>query len=408
MAYYHCSPTSGLTVLEPRKPDVFDKAKSVYMTTSLPMALLYGIRNFEYTYGYTKAGQIYYEEYFPDALRILYQNKCASLYLCDPIETDNTNIPNEAVSKETVPVVEETTIPNVYEALLEQERLGALIIRRHNEIPPRMLKWIEDTEADVIREKNLLQEAGPMADYMKMHYPSSWAIVEREARRSSMYEELTTLMASINVPWAVCGGDAIDLFMGRQTRFHKDIDVAALWDDREKIIQGFLDAHWRVFEPDGGLLREICSLGEDLRTEDNLWCIRPETVSYTIVRHHDNYYEISTDRENQDILDYVEVLFNRVMNGQFLYKRNPSICLDNYLYHSESGIPYLAPEMVLLYKSIFVRYTNSPEETHRIMVENYRHDFDVAVEKMTKEQRQWLENALLCSYPHGHEWIGEL
>ena len=60
MAYYHCSPTSGLTVLEPRKPDVFDKAESVYMTTSLPMALLYGVRNFEYTYGYTKDGQIYY------------------------------------------------------------------------------------------------------------------------------------------------------------------------------------------------------------------------------------------------------------------------------------------------------------------------------------------------------------
>ena len=223
-----------------------------------------------------------------------------------------------------------------------------------------------------------------------------------------MYQELKRLMESIGVRWAVCGGDAIDLFVGKQTRLHKDIDVAVLWDDREQIIQGFLDMKWRVFEPDGGLLREIRSLSEDLRTEDNLWCIRPGTDSYTIVRHHDNYYEISTDREDQDILDYVEVLFNRVMNGQFLYKRNPSIYLDNYLYHSESGIPYLAPEMVLLYKSIFVRYTNSPEEAHRIMVENYRHDFDVAAEKMTMEQRQWLENALLCSYPNGHEWIGKL
>lgn len=80
MIYYHCSPTAGLTVLEPRRPEAFDKPRRVYMTTSLPMALLYGVRNFEYTYGYTRDGRIYYEEYFQDALRILYRGKQASLY----------------------------------------------------------------------------------------------------------------------------------------------------------------------------------------------------------------------------------------------------------------------------------------------------------------------------------------
>ena len=124
--YYHCSPVSGLTLLQPQKPQHFDKDALVYMTTSLPMALMYGIRNFEYTYGYTKDGQIYYEEYFPDALRILYEGKSASLYECAPPETEQTQIPNEVVSRLPVRICREIPIPDVMQALLEQEQMGAL------------------------------------------------------------------------------------------------------------------------------------------------------------------------------------------------------------------------------------------------------------------------------------------
>ena len=87
MAYYHCSPTAGLKLLEPRKPEFSGKPAMVYMTTLLPMALMYAVQNYEYSYGYTKEGQIYLDEYFPDALEILYRGKTASLYLCEPETT---------------------------------------------------------------------------------------------------------------------------------------------------------------------------------------------------------------------------------------------------------------------------------------------------------------------------------
>lgn len=180
MEYYHCSPTAGLTILEPRKPEAFEKPSRVYMTTSLPMALMYGVRNFEYTYGYTREGQIYFEEYFPNALEILYRGKHASLYLCAPEQVETTNIPNEAVCAAAVPIVGEVVIPDVWEALLEQQRLGALVIRRYEELSPRMLAWIRDAEAKEIRKRNLLHTGGAMAEYMKRHYPESWAMVERE------------------------------------------------------------------------------------------------------------------------------------------------------------------------------------------------------------------------------------
>ena len=178
MPYYHCSPTAGLTVLEPRKPETFEKPARVYMTTLLPMALMYSIQNYEYTYGYTKEGQIYLDEYFPNELEILYRGKSASLYVCDPKSTESTKIPNEAVSEEAVPVIQEIHIPDAMEALLEQERLGNLIIRKYHALPDGALEWIRKTQAEIIRKNDLIHIPGPMADYYRTHYPDSWAIVQ--------------------------------------------------------------------------------------------------------------------------------------------------------------------------------------------------------------------------------------
>lgn len=184
MEYYHCSPVGGIAVLQPGKPEAFEKPASVYMTTLLPMALMYGIRNYEYTYGYTGEGRIYLEEYFPDALEVLYRGKSARLYLCAPQSVVPGRIPNEVISETAVPVIGETVIPDVCEALLEQERLGTLVIRRYHQLSPGKLEWIRRVEADTILKKDLLNKNSPMADYYRTHYPRSWemAAAEREER----------------------------------------------------------------------------------------------------------------------------------------------------------------------------------------------------------------------------------
>jgi len=185
MSYYHCSPTPGLTVLRPGKPKGFDKPARVYMTTLLPMALMYAVQNYEYTYGYTKDGQIHLDEYFPNALEILYRGKSASLYLCDPKSTQTTQIPNEAVSEAPVPVIRETYIPDALEALLEQQQLGTLVIRRYHELPEEMLRWIRKVETDCIRKANLLNTPGPKADYYRTHYAESWSLAAQEDNAKS-------------------------------------------------------------------------------------------------------------------------------------------------------------------------------------------------------------------------------
>lgn len=176
MTYYHGSPTGGLTLLQPSVTKFFGKPKQVCMTTLLPMALFYLVRNFEYAYGYTKAGQIFYEEYFPDALREIYGGKSGWLYICAPEEAVRTEIPNEAVSAKPVPVTSAVFVPDAYEALLEQERAGALCISRYETLSAESLQWIRQAEAEEIRSRRLWEQESPMAAYMRRHYPESWAL----------------------------------------------------------------------------------------------------------------------------------------------------------------------------------------------------------------------------------------
>lgn len=227
MTYYHCSPMQGLRVLEPQRPKSFDKPAGVYLTTMLPMALMYGVRNYEYTYGYTREGRIYYEEYFPNALEVLYRGKRASLYVCQPKTVTTTAIPNEAVSPEPVAVLEEIMIADVCEALLEQERLGALVIRRYEELSKGMLEWIRKAEAEEIRKRNLIHLGGSMADYIRMYYPESWNIVEAE--EGHLYYHGTPIMGLTHLePRSVRDGKPVIYLSGSFT-----YALLYLWDEEK-------------------------------------------------------------------------------------------------------------------------------------------------------------------------------
>lgn len=178
---YHASPTAGLTVLQPSVTEFFGKSRQVCLTRLKAMALMYGIRHFEYTYGYGKAGKLFYEEYFPNALEELYRGKCASLYACSWREgMETTQIPNEVVSAVPVAVEKEVFIPDVWEALLDEERNGALEIVRWSSLSGQSREWIVRAEMREILEAGLLGQDSPRARYMREKYPESWALALNE------------------------------------------------------------------------------------------------------------------------------------------------------------------------------------------------------------------------------------
>lgn len=182
MRLYHGSPVAGLAALVPSLSPYFGKPRQVCLSGCKPMALLYGIRNFEYTYGFSKDGRLQYVEYFPDALEELYRGKAASLYLCSRQERmQTTDIPNEFVSAETVPVEAEIQVPDLCAALLEEERAGTLEIIRWHSLTADRRAWITAVEKNEILKAALLAAPdSPRARYMMDKYPESWAAARLE------------------------------------------------------------------------------------------------------------------------------------------------------------------------------------------------------------------------------------
>jgi hypothetical protein len=44
-------------------------------------------------------------------------------------------------------------------------------------------------------------------------------------------EQVAQLLRGVEIPWWIAGGWALDLFMGRQTRAHNDIEISVFRGD---------------------------------------------------------------------------------------------------------------------------------------------------------------------------------
>ena len=175
-------------------------------------------------------------------------------------------------------------------------------------------------------------------------------------------------------PWAVCSGWAIDLFLNCVTRPHKDVDFAVLRKDQLKIQEHLLSRSWTLEKAVKGQLLSW-QVGEWINLPiHTIWCKHPKASP-----------------------DFVELLFNEVDEVNFHFRRDTSITLpvEKMIVSSPSGIPILAPEIVLLYKSKNVE--TSP----------YVGEFKKVLPKLSDDARDWFAMALKKSYTN-HVWLEDL
>lgn len=202
------------------------------------------------------------------------------------------------------------------------------------------------------------------------------------------------LLQDVPITWAICGGFAIDLFLGKETRAHGDIDICVFEKERETISKYMLQNDWQVYEFRGN--GKVRLQNEDLSSEPgrNLMCTKDtcELVKFYPCEE-DNllWYEFFHTGLKQ--LDYLEFLFNISMEDAFIFDKSKGIKRElskAILYHE--GIPYLAPEIVLLYKA-----SNADNA-------EYQYDFEQAYLHMHEEQKSWFLQGLDTLYPAGHKW----
>ena len=211
----------------------------------------------------------------------------------------------------------------------------------------------------------------------------------------NVINELIQFLRTMGMDYAICGGSAIDLFVGRKTRAHKDLDVAVYWENRDEIVRYMLDSEWELYEPTRSrYLHKIVAPETQKREKSNIWCVKKDNASYRFTERENYLFDALFDGTEQTELNFIEFLFNKRDEKFFYYARNERIkrALPAAILKT-SDICYLAPEIVLLYKSTAAGKAE------------YQMDFDNAYPHMHEEQISWLMNALMTMNPDGHRWL---
>lgn len=216
---------------------------------------------------------------------------------------------------------------------------------------------------------------------------------------NNLVTETNALLKNGGFEYAVCGGFAIELFLDKSIRKHGDIDISAFWHDRDKIILYMRSLDFDIYEPCGNrICHHITDVSNQVKAKRNLFCIKPDSnFAVFFPQDEKDMCRIEFDGNGQTKSDFVEIIFNDTNGGNFLYARNNEISLPlDKAIMNRNGIPYLAPELVLLYKSTDIER------------EGYQADYDAAMQKMNTGQKNWLKKALQKMYPSGHEWLKEI
>ena len=182
--------------------------------------------------------------------------------------------------------------------------------------------------------------------------------------------EARGLLSSVTSRWWIAGGWALDLFAGRETRAHEDLDIGILRCDVQRVVDSMLG--WEFFEAKHGRLHAL-ERGAPGLDVHSLWG-RPHGRKAWVL----------------------ELMLEESEGDSWVFRRERSIMrpLDSVTARTVEGIPYLVPEIQLLYKANRLR----PKDDA---------DFCFVAARLDPGARAWLRDAL-ARLDARHEWLGAL
>jgi len=191
------------------------------------------------------------------------------------------------------------------------------------------------------------------------------------------FDDLASHLAALSdlgVPWYVAGGWAIDLFVDEVTRDHSDVDLVLARTDQRVAYDHLADRTWSMIvpHPDG------------LTGQGTIEPWGGEPLELPI-------HQILADNPGR-----IEFLLSEIDDGLWRSRRDPEVSMpaETMAFTSADGIPYMAPEIILLYKAKHMREWDEA-------------DFETALPQMTLGPRHWLFHALEQEQP-GHPWMARL
>jgi hypothetical protein len=244
-------------------------------------------------------------------------------------------------------------------------------------------------------------------------------------------EELARRLAGIDRPWCVVGGWALDLWHGRVTREHHDLEFTVLREDfgcfRQYLLRDIHEANglppilplgrrW----PEGSdevpstvrtplraphrlaSARHFSPRGEEGERRVRLPSLAFYTVSSGVFEVLPDDVEPHPSISQIWCLDIaacywrVDIMIEPGTAETWTCKRDHTIARprSEVVRHSPDGIPYLGPAAILLLKA---KHQRPKDEA----------DFDMALPTLDAAERAWLRAGLARLHP-GHVWIERL
>ncbi len=181
--------------------------------------------------------------------------------------------------------------------------------------------------------------------------------------------QIVDRLAGVSAPWCVAAGWALDLFRGGQTREHEDLEIAVPAGHFAEVRRAL--SRWEFFVVGDGRRWPVDSPAYELLHQTWLWDRAP------------GVYRLDVFREPHD-------------GDTWICRRDETIRLpyDRIIRRTADGIPYLTPEIVLLFKA----------KHHR---DKDQRDFEGVLPLLDAGQREWLAETLDRVHPN-HKWLGDL
>ena len=181
----------------------------------------------------------------------------------------------------------------------------------------------------------------------------------------------------MRAPFYFAGGWAIDLHLGRVTREHHDVDALVMRRDHlllHKALKQFS-------------LKKIIPRRDGKPPNRGAIVEWPAGERLELPVHQVNAY-----RAGESELAF-QVMLAESRGSDWIFRRNPDVSMpiSKMGFHPLWGLPYLAPEIVLLFKAKHL------EARDRV-------DFDHAIPALSVDARRWLRDAIEKTHP-GHEWL---
>ena len=180
--------------------------------------------------------------------------------------------------------------------------------------------------------------------------------------------KIAALMRDFKSDWFIAGGWAIDLYLGEISRSHDDAEIAIFRCD-QIALQNYLN-DWVLQKAENSALL--------------VWS-RNEFLELPV-------HEIHCFHETNEPRNF-EVLLNEKNADEWIYRRDERIRkpLTEIYSTADSGIRFLRPEIVLLYKS------KNPREKDE-------QDCETVMKRLDAQSKKWLKNAVaVCDSKH--HWL---